>query len=88
MNRRSKFSPPLLKIVRPRRVDRDAYRREKLGVPGPVDSWLSANAPGDLVKAMQRVAIASEPAEYVDCTVYSRRLEVGSICFNLGLTHT
>ncbi|KIM85527.1 hypothetical protein PILCRDRAFT_336461 [Piloderma croceum F 1598] len=70
--RHNKFCPPGLPLPYlkklPRR-NRDAYRREVLGLPGPVDCWLTANSACGTTNLLCTLLMNNEVEDFVICTV-------------------
>ena len=67
---RNKFGPPPLtidRIKRPRRVSEQA-RRSALGLPGPIDRWLTANSCSNFAETFRMLSLCGV-AELVQCTV-------------------
>jgi hypothetical protein len=77
--RRNKFCPPGLPLPylkKPPRRNRDAYRREVLGLPGPVDRWLTANSACGTTHLLCTLLMNNEVEDFVVCTVRRVRIEV------------
>jgi len=76
--RRNKFCPPGLPLPylkKPPRRNRDAYRREVLGLPGPVDRWLTANSACGTTNLLCTLLMNNEVEDFVICTVRRVRIE-------------
>jgi hypothetical protein len=51
-------------------VERQAYRRDVLGLPGPVDRWLIANSRSPNISFLKDyLLLADITREYVNCVV-------------------
>lgn len=80
--RRSKFDPPRYIVPRLKKAliqrDRKAYRREVLGIPGPIDKWLAANSGSDCPNSevLTGLSMGKDLMDLVTCTVHRFCIQV------------
>jgi hypothetical protein len=68
-------------------AERQAYRRDVLKLPGPIDRWLTVNSRCPRIMYLQDYLLLTDiNREYVDCFVESICVKVSSIILNRGST--
>jgi hypothetical protein len=66
-------------------LERQAYRRDVLQLPGPVDRWLTANTRSPNILFLQDyLMLGNVKAERVTCFVECVHIEVDIYCYSTG----